>query len=165
MDISIIVAMTKKRVIGKDNKLIWHIPEDLKNFKKITNNKTVIMGRKTFESILSYINKPLPNRTNIIITRNPKYEYNGEDSNNVMIVYSIQEAIKEAEKLNKDIFIIGGASIYKLALPYANKLYISWIKKDYDGNVFFPDFNLKDYSIIEEKEFNEFKFVIYKKQN
>lgn len=137
--ISIIAAISQNLVLGKDNKLLWHIPEDFARFKKITSGHPVIMGRKTFESI----GKPLSNRTNIIITRDENYKTEG-----CLVVHSLEEAIKLAN--GKKIFIIGGGQIYKQAISLADKLYLTVIKKDFSGDTYFPDYG-------------RFKKVIYKK--
>lgn len=137
--ISIIAAISKNGVIGNNNKLLWHIPEDFARFKKITSGHPVIMGRKTFESI----GKPLSNRTNIIITRDENYKTEG-----CLVVHSLEEAIKLAN--GKKIFIIGGGQIYKQAITFADKLYLTVIKKDFSGDTYFPDYS-------------RFKKVIYKK--
>ena len=136
--IAIIAGMTKNRVIGKGNNLPWHIPEDLKNFKRVTSGNTVIMGRKTYDSILSMIGHPLPNRNNIVISRSLQDE-------RVTVCRSVEEAVENGRSFEKDIFVIGGATIYKLFLPIADKKYISWIKKDYEGDVYFPKFNLDEF--------------------
>lgn len=144
MMLSIIVAMTKERVIGYQNKIPWHLSEDLKHFKKITMGHPIIMGRKTFESI----GHPLPGRENIVITRNKNYKAKG-----VTVVHSLQEAIKDK---NEECFIIGGAKIYELALPKANKIYLTLIHNKITGDAYFPHFNLeKDFKII--KKYGPFK--------
>jgi len=152
--LSLIVGMTKERVIGKGNLLPWHIPEDLKNFKKITTGKTVIMGRKTFDSIVSMIGKPLPNRRNVVLSRSM-------ESDEVEVCRSVEEA-KEKFK-DEEAFIIGGASVYKLFLPYVDRMYISWIKKDYEGDCYFPELNLDKFKIISKEDFEEFEFVVHEK--
>ena len=138
--LAIIVAAARNGVIGKDNKLPWHLPQDLKYFKAQTTGKPVIMGRKTFESI----GKPLPNRTNIIITRNPDWTHE-----NVLVCRSLADAISEAKKLSNESFseaqafsevmIIGGAEIYKTALPLVDKIYLTRIDADVEGDAWFPE--------------------------
>ncbi len=132
--ISIVVAIAEgNRAIGRDNKLPWHIPTDLKRFKAITLNHPIIMGRKTFESI----GRPLSNRTNIIITRDLQYH-----AEKCVIVNSLAEAISKASAIDKqEIFIIGGGEIFKQALPYVDKLYLTLVKGKIDGDVFFPDYS------------------------
>ena len=154
--IAIIVGMTKNRVIGKNNSLPWHIPEDLKNFKEITINNTIIMGRKTWESIPEKF-RPLPNRNNIVISRNLSVA-------GIDICPSVEEALEKAKSYQKEIFIIGGTSIYEQFLHLANKMYISYLKKEYSGDTYFPNFNKENWKIIERKDFAEFELVIYQKK-
>lgn len=139
MTLSIIVAMTKERVIGYQNKIPWHLSEDLKRFKKITMGHPIIMGRKTFESI----GHPLPGRENIVITRNKNYNVAG-----ITIVHDLVEALKNK---TGECFVIGGAEIYQAALPQAGKLYLTLIHEKIKGDTYFPHFNLeKDFQIIEK---------------
>jgi dihydrofolate reductase len=152
--LAIIVGMTKNRIIGKGNELPWHIHDDLQNFKKITSNSTVIMGLRTYQSI----GKALPNRNNIVL-HFEKIEVPG-----CTVHTSIPAAVEYAKSLGKPIFIIGGASIYKQFLPMIDKFYISWIKKDYPGDVYFPEFNLNEWVAEEKKDFPEFEFVIYRRK-
>lgn len=128
--LSIIAAIGDNRELGKNYQLLWHIPEDMKRFKALTSGHTVIMGRKTFESI----GKPLPNRTNIIITSNKEFSAPG-----CIITHSLDEAIK----LSNDIetFIIGGASIYSQAIDRADKLYLTKVKGTFDADIYFPDYS------------------------
>ena len=151
---NIIAAMTKDRVIGKENKLIWNIPVDLKNFRNITSGNTVIMGRKTFESI----GNPLPNRHNIVVSSSMQH-VDGID-----VCKDIKEALAKAKEYGKEIFIIGGSSIYRQTVPFADKMYISWVKKYYHGDAYFPDFDIVEWEVIEEKNFPEFDFVVYKRR-
>lgn len=125
--INIIVAISKNRVIGNDNKLIWSLPSDLKRFKQITTGNTLVMGRKTYESI----GKPLPNRRNIIITRNSDYKVEGCE-----VVNSLEEALMLC---NNECFIIGGGEVYKQSLPLADKLYLTVINEEFDGDTYFPE--------------------------
>jgi len=137
MALYLIAAMTKKRVIGKDNKLPWHISEDLKNFKRLTSGNTVIMGRKTFDSI----GKPLPNRHNIVVSRSVS-AIDGVD-----VCHSFEDAVEKAKSYGKDIFVIGGNSMYGLALPMADKMFISHVKKEYEGDAYFPDWNQDEWEV------------------
>jgi len=127
--ITIIAAIAKNNALGKDNKLIWHIPADLKRFKKVTANHHVIMGRKTYESL----GKPLPNRTNIIITRNANFKAEG-----CVVVNSLQDAI-EAAKEDKSPYILGGAEIYKQAILIADKLDLTFVHHNFEADAFFPE--------------------------
>lgn len=126
-----------KRVLGKGNQLLWHIPEDLKRFKLITGGHPVVMGRKTFESIVASLGKPLPGRTNIVVTRDKEWSYEG-----VRAVYSIEEALELARNMpgSGEIFIIGGGEIYAQGLRYADKLYLTLIDDDKEGDVYFPEY-------------------------
>lgn len=126
--ISLIVAHDKNRVIGYENKMPWHLPGELKYFKEQTMGKPIIMGRKTFESI----GRPLPGRKNIIITRNPNYTSEGID-----VVTSLDDAIKLAGDV-EEIMFIGGEQIFKLVLPIADRLYITQIEHEFNGDTFFP---------------------------
>lgn len=128
--IAVVVAMDRKRGIGKDNKLPWNIPEDLKHFRALTSGHPIIMGRKTFESI----GRPLPNRTNIVITRDSTYKHEG-----CTIIHSIEEAIEYAKKKdNEVIFIIGGGQIFSRSLALADTLYLTIVDGDFETDTFFP---------------------------
>ena len=149
----IIVAMTNKRIIGKGNELPWHIPEDLKNFKRLTTGNTVIMGENTYLSI----GKPLPKRNNIVISPRMKSD------ENITVCRTLEEALETAQTFGKINFIIGGAYTYEHALPYADYLYIAHIKKDYEGNVYFPIFDVAHWTKESSEEFDEFVFIKYKR--
>jgi len=151
-NISIIVAIAENFAIGKDNKLLCHISEDLKRFKRLTTGNKVIMGKSTF---LSLPNGPLPNRTNIVISDNKNETFEG-----CLMAYSIEEAIDLCDK-EKECFIIGGGMIYKQFLPYANRLYLTRIHHSFEGDVFFPEINFNEWDILEQEylgadEKNEF---------
>lgn len=154
--ISIIVAHSQNMVIGKGNDLIWEIPDDHIRFKKITMGHPVIMGRKTWESIpLKF--RPLPGRTNFVITRDDSYSAPG-----AIVATSISDAVVQAQSApgNEEIFIVGGGEIYKQALPLTNRLYVTLVDKEADGDVFFPEYsNLFTKKISEEhKEFEGLKY-------
>ena len=161
--ITIIAAIAKNNALGKDNDLIWHLPADLKRFKKVTSGHHILMGRNTFESI----GKPLPNRTTIIITRNKEYFKDG-----CLIANSIEEAIEMVE--NKDeIFIIGGAQIYKETIEknLADRLDITLVHHEFEADVFFPEIDLtiweeasRENFIADEKNKFDFSFVSYTKK-
>ena len=152
--ISIIAAIGKKRELGKNNKLLWHIPEDFKKFKQLTSGHIVIMGRKTFESI----GKPLPNRINIIVTRNRSWTPLG-----CTVCYSLEEAINLAKKKINEIFIIGGAEIYKQGIQYADKLCLTLVNQEYpEADAFFPDYSEFKRKVFEENHISselQFKFI------
>ncbi|MBI2196956.1 dihydrofolate reductase [Candidatus Daviesbacteria bacterium] len=132
--ISIIAAIDEKRGLGKNNDLLFRIPEDLKRFRRLTKGHPIIMGRKTFESI----GRPLPNRTNIVITRDKNYNVP-----NIIIVHSLKEALQQAQSKpsNEEIFIIGGGQIFAQALPLVQKLYLTLVEGDYGADTFFPDYS------------------------
>lgn len=142
--ISIIVAKTIKNYIGKDNKLLFHISEDLKRFKEITNGHKIIMGRKTFESLP----KVLDNREHIIITRDKDYKVN---SNKIEISNNIEEIVEKYQNSNEEVFVIGGGKIYKQLLPYTNKLYLTIIESDIEGDTKFPLLNINDWNAVYRK--------------
>ena len=139
--IKIIVATSKNKVIGNNNELIWKLSSDLKRFKELTTGHPVVMGRKTYESI----GKPLPNRRNIIITRNLEYEVNGCE-----VVSSLEEALLLT---NNDCFIIGGGEIYKQSLEVADKIYLTLVHKDFEGDTTFPELG-KEWATIDTKDFD-----------
>jgi dihydrofolate reductase len=131
--IAIAAVGEKTRAIGKDNELLWRIPDDLKRFKRITSGHPIIMGRKTFESI----GRPLPNRTNIVLTTDPDYFAEG-----ILVAHSIEDALEQGKKHDKEeIYIIGGASIYKQAMPYTDKLLLTLVKSTDEGDTYFPDYS------------------------
>ena len=133
MKISMIAAIASgNRALGKDNKLIYHIREDLQRFKKLTSGHIIIMGRKTFESI----GKPLPNRTNIVITHDKTYSVEG-----IIVVHSLDEALRLVQlKGDDEVFIIGGGQIYQEAIKKADKLYLTIVEGSPDADTFFPDY-------------------------
>ena len=152
--INIIAAIGNNLALGKDNKLIFDIPEDLQYFKKVTTGKTVVMGRKTYESI----GKALPNRKNIVLTRQ------NIDIDDVEIVHNVDEILNRQD----EIFIIGGEEIYKLFIPYADNIYLTEIDAEAEADSFFPDFdkNLYQKEIIKQNCYNglNYTFVIYKRK-
>ena len=130
MRISIIVAASENNVIGKDGSIPWHIPSDLKHFKELTMGHHVIMGRKTYESI----GKPLPGRINVVLTRDPSYKAEG-----CLVVDSMEKAVTLArEQKNTETFVIGGEEIFKLGLPYADRVYLTRVHGDFDGDAYLP---------------------------
>ena len=142
-NISIIVAIASNFAIGKNNRLLWHIPDDLKRFKKITSEHTVIMGKKTYTSLPF---KPLSGRENIVLT-----DIAGEIITGCTMAYSIQQVIDLCK--NKDeCFVIGGGSVYKQFLPIAETLYITWIYKDFNADIFFPEISENEWKIVESEE-------------
>lgn len=140
--ITIVVAVGKNNEIGKGNQLLWHLPKDLKHFKEITNGYPVVMGRKTYDSI----GKPLPNRTNIIVTRKTDWFEEG-----ILIVNTLKEALKHAKKINEKVFVIGGGDIYKQCMEVADRIELTLVDGEFDADVFFPEINEKEWEIVEEE--------------
>jgi len=134
----IVAGMSRKNlVIGNNNQLLWHVPEDLKRFKRLTLGHPIIMGQKTFDSILEILGKPFPGRTNIVVTRDLDYKNDG-----AIITHSLDEAFAEAEKENPtEIHIGGGGEIYKQTLPYVDRLHLTFYDDEKEGDTFFPDFS------------------------
>lgn len=163
MTISAIVAYADNYVIGKDNDIPWYLPEDLKWFKKNTLNHTIIMGRKCFESI----GRPLPKRNNIIVTRDMFFLSNG-----CYIAHSIEEAIQMAQDFGEtETFIIGGGEIYKQAIDYYDKIYLTRVKATIEGDVYFPALNLEHWQLTyeehhqkDEKNPYDYSFMIYERK-
>jgi dihydrofolate reductase len=163
--ISIIVAVANNNVIGKDNSLIWHLPVDMKFFKDKTNGHCIITGRKNYESIPEKF-RPLPNRTNIVITRQANYDAPG-----AVVVNSIDTAIQKATTTNDtEIFIIGGAEIYSQSLHYADRIYLTEIHHAFEGDAFFPTLNKQQWKevartkgIVDEKNKYEHDFITFEK--
>ena len=160
--LSIIVAKAKNNIIGKDNKIIWHLPEDLKHFKNITTGHTIIMGRKTFESL----GRVLPNRKHIIFSNNPSFNVNDE---NVKVVHSLLE-IQDLIEGKEEAFVIGGAMIYNFLMPYVKKMYVTEIDKEFEGDTFFPkiDDNIwketsREKGIKDDKNNLDYYFVTYER--
>ena len=142
--LSIIVAVAENNVIGKDNKLIWHLPEDLKRFKNITTGHTIIMGRKTFESL----GRILPYRKHVILCNDMEMNIENE---NVEVLEDISMLDKYIES-EEEHFIIGGATIYRLLMPYAKKLYLTKIHEEFEGDVYFPEINEQEWKVVEKEK-------------
>lgn len=144
MIVSAILARSKNFVIGKDNGIPWYLPADLKYFKKITLNHHVIMGRKTYASI----GKPLPKRTNIIITRNPYYVVS-----NCVVMHSISEALEFAQENGEtEVFIIGGQEIYQQSMDFLDRIYLTEVDLEVEGDAYFPELDPKDWNLSSENE-------------
>ena len=161
--VTIIAAIANNNALGKDNDLIWHLPADLKRFKKVTSGHHILMGRNTFESI----GKPLPNRTTVIITRNKDYKAAG-----CIVVDSIEKAI-EVAKADEHIFIIGGAQVYKqtIAANLVDQLDITQVHHSFDADVYFPEIDSDIWKEVAREEFKadeknkyDFSFISYKKK-
>lgn len=154
--ISIVVALGNNHAIGKNNSLLWHIPEDLKRFKRITMGHPIIMGRKTFESVLAILGKPMPGRTNIVVTRDTTWTYKG-----VMVTHSFLEALTKAKDLDAaEIFIGGGTEIYTQALPFVDRLYLTLIDDNQEGDSYFPDYQ-KEFTKELSREVHEWRGLRY----
>lgn len=136
----LIAAAGKNNALGKNNDLIWHLPNDFKRFKALTSGHYIIMGRKTFESFP----KPLPNRTHVVITRQKGYQPEG-----CIVVDSIEKALAISPK-NEDVYIIGGGEIYTSGLPFAQKIELTRVNDDFEADVFFPEIDLKQWILVEE---------------
>jgi len=166
MRLAMIVAQSSNRVIGRDNKLPWYLPGDLKYFKHATMGKPIIMGRKTFESI----GKPLPGRLNIVISRDASFTAQG-----IKVVMSLPEAIELAESQAlidgvDEAMIIGGAQIYALALPEVERLYITQVHADIEGDAYFPEFNRSQWTELGREDFSaqgpnpyDYSFIVYQR--
>lgn len=142
--ISLIVAHDQNCCIGKNNKLLWHIPNDLTHFKNKTSGKIVIMGRKTYNSI----GRELPNRLNIVLTKNPFFK---TESSSVLVFDNIERITRNISE-EEEVFVIGGEQIYKQFLPIADKLYITYVDHSFEGDTYFPKYNLNEWKIIEENK-------------
>jgi dihydrofolate reductase len=156
--LSLIVAAAENNVIGADNKMLWHIPEDFKHFKNVTMGKPCIMGRKTFDSIVASLGKPLPGRINIVISRhNPQYA-------GALTVQSLDEALDQASKVEgvKEIMIIGGAQIYEQALPRADKIYLTRVHQSPEGDAYFPALTA-EWRLESEQSGESHDFLVYRR--
>jgi dihydrofolate reductase len=139
MTLTILVAVSANNAIGKNNQLLWHLPADLKHFKNLTTGHPIVMGRKTYDSI----GKPLPNRRNIVVTRQKDLAIEG-----VEVVNDIDAALSRCADEN-EVFIIGGAEVYRMALPFVTKIYLTTVHKSYEADVFFPELNKEEWEEIE----------------
>lgn len=165
MVIALIAALASNRAIGKDNALLWHLPEDMRHFRETTRGKPVIMGRKTWESLPDSF-RPLPGRHNIVVSRNPAYAAAG-----ATLAASLADAVRlaEAETGAAEVFVIGGAALYREALPLADRLYLTEIEQRFDGDVFFPDVSPQDWQEISRQPCQgtgepRFSFAIYQRR-
>jgi len=146
MKISLIVAMASNRAIGINNKMPWHLSADLKKFKQITMGSPILMGRKTYESI----GRPLPGRTNVIISRNPNYRQPG-----CLVFTDIDQAIVHCCQSHDEIFFIGGADLYQTMLPRAKTIYLTEIRKEFAGDTFFPEINSTEWLEVEREDIDD----------
>jgi dihydrofolate reductase len=160
--VSLIAAMAENRVIGLDGALPWRLPRDMRRFKDLTTGHTVIMGRKTFDTLT----KPLPNRRNIVITRDVSHEATGGD-----VFPNLQDAFRAASE-DEEIFVAGGAEIYRLALPFADRIYLTVVHAVLEGDTFFPEFAMSDWRLHEdiryhpdEKHIYSYSFRLYERRS
>lgn len=149
--ITLIAALTKDRVIGKDGKLPWDIPEEMQHFRNTTKDGIIVMGRKTFDSV----GHPLPNRVNIVISSSAK-EIPGCE-----VFDDVQKALERAKGFHKEIFIIGGSAIFRQTLPFAGRMILSWVKKYYPGDTYFPGFDGGEWNVARKEEHEEYDIVWY----
>ncbi|MEH6825860.1 MAG: dihydrofolate reductase [Motiliproteus sp.] len=164
MQLALIVAQSQNRVIGRNNTLPWYLPEDLKYFKAVTLGKVIIMGRKTYESI----GRPLPGRTNIVVSRNPDYMREG-----VQVVGSLPQAIEQAQAISAikgvdEALVIGGAELYAQALPLAQRLYLTQVHQSVEGDAFFPELAESQWRQVSRQDFeavapnpHKYSFVVF----
>lgn len=157
MGLIIVAAVAKNNVIGKEGGLPWYIPEDLKHFKELTTGHTVLMGRKTFESIMKRNNKPLPNRTNVVITRDDNFQA----PPGVIVYHDLEEALNKLS--GQDIYVVGGGQIYKQTIDKADVLYITHVDKDIEGDVYFPEIETDKCKKVEDEKHQGFSFAKYEK--
>lgn len=151
--ISLIVAHDKNRVIGLNNKMPWHYPEDLQYFKKTTLNKNVLVGRNTFYSIISYLKKPLPNRVMHVLTSKKEVEFS------VNVFNSVEECLNMFSS-DEELFVAGGAKVYETFLPYADRLYITLINNEYEGDTYFPYYDISKYKEIKKEVSGDLTFLV-----
>jgi dihydrofolate reductase len=161
---SLIVAMSENQVIGRNNQLPWYLPNDLKYFKQVTMGKPIIMGRKTFDSI----GKPLPGRKNVVVTRNKEWQFEGVTS-----VTSLEQAFTSAEAdaaLNgeDEVLVIGGSQLYEKALEYMDRLYLTEVHAQIEGDAYFPDVDWREWQEVGREDFKaegpnpyDYSFVVY----
>jgi len=142
MKISLVVAMTAGGVIGRGNQLPWHLPADLRHFRRLTTGKPVIMGRRTHESI----GRPLPERTNIVVTRNAAYQAPG-----CVVVHSLEDALQAAAH-HGEAMVIGGAELYRQALPRADSIYLTLVRHEFEGDTLFPDLDAAEWREVERTD-------------
>ncbi len=161
MTVSLIAAMAENRLIGRDAALPWHLPNDMRRFKELTTGHAVIMGRKTYDTLSG----PLPNRRNVVITRNHSYQAPG-----VEVFHTIGGALHTATD-PEEVFIAGGAEIYSLALPSADRIYLTVVHATLDGDTYFPTFTAKEWRLVEdiryrsdEKHFYPYSFRLYERR-
>lgn len=155
--IALIVALGPNNLIGKGNDLPWHYPEDLQYFKETTLHQTVLMGEATFYSIVSRLHKPLPNRKSIVATLDPTFHYDG-----VRVIHDLFSFLKNPPK--EDIYIIGGKQIYQLSLSYVDRMYITHVHKEYEGDVYLNGIDFSQFDCISRRDQGDLSFCIYERR-
>lgn len=162
MSVTLIAAIARNRVIGKDGDLPWRLPADFRHFKRTTVGHPLIMGRRTFESL----GKPLPDRTNIVVTRNRDYRPEG-----AVVVSSFDDAMRVARQQNTDVFIGGGEDVFRHFLPSADRMILTWIDEEFEGDTFFPAFDESEWRVVsredhepDEKNRYRYSFVVYERR-
>lgn len=160
--ISLLVALDKNRLIGRNNDLPWRLPADLAYFKRVTMGHTIIMGRKTYDSI----GKPLPGRHNVIMTRNKDFHVEG-----CTVIHTVDDILAMKESSNEELFVIGGAEIFEMVLPFTDRLYLTEIDEEFEGDTYFPTINEEEWQIVskekgikDEKNPYDYFFVVYEKK-
>lgn len=164
--VALVVAWARNQVIGRDNDLPWYLPADLKHFRQLTTGHSVIMGRKTLDSIMKRLGRPLPNRTNIVLTRDTLYQAPG-----CLVASSLDEALKLVPN-GQEAFVIGGAEVFNQALPMADRLHVTEIDAEINGDVHFPEFDRSQWREIEragytadDKNPYDYAFITYERQS
>ncbi len=157
------VAVAQNRVIGGDNDLPWYLPEDLKHFKEITMGKTVLMGRKTYDSIVKRLGKPLPGRKNVVITRDKNFADRPDVPGEVLVFHDLDSAFNALVfgPNKEDVYVIGGAQIYTACMPKAEKMFMTHVHGEYPGDAFFPEVNWDEWDKIEDEQHDQYSFVTY----
>lgn len=165
MKISLVVAMSENRVIGRDGDLPWHLPADLKHFKKLTLGHVVIMGRKTHQSIIASLGRPLPKRRSLVLSRDPAYRAPG-----VEVVSSLDQAL-DLTAAEPEVFVIGGAAVFAAALPRTDVLHLTLVHAEVEGDVFFPPLDTESWELVseerheaDERHVYPFSFLTYRRQ-
>ena len=161
MTVSLVVAAAKNNVIGREGELPWHLPDDLRHFKRLTTGKPIIMGRRTFESI----GRPLPDRHNIVMTRDPDYAAAGCD-----VVTSVSDALKLAGD-DSEVMVIGGGQVYRDFLPRAGRIYLTRVQAEIDGDTYFPEIDASDWQLVssehhdaDEKHAYAFEMMVFERR-
>lgn len=142
--LSIIVAQAENGAIGKDNDLLWHLGDDLKHFKQLTMGHPVVMGRKTWESLPK---RPLPGRRNVVMTNNHEYVADG-----ATVVHSINGLFKAMEDVDDEVFVMGGAAVYSILMPFCSKIYVTQVYRAFEADVFFPTIDMSEFTLVQQGE-------------